>query len=115
MLGRTFSAGELVQCGFLSRVIPADGFREAVLAQAETAASFSVEAMKATKDLVRSVDKELLLKVNEKEMILLEERMKSADSIESIRRFQGKRNYVTGWTTDIYCLEAAKKRKTSKL
>lgn len=89
-MGKTFTADELEKCGFLSRLLPAEGFREQVLALAEESAKFSVEAMKVTKGLIRDVDRELLEKTNEVEMKCLIERMMSPDSLESIMKFLGK-------------------------
>jgi peroxisomal 3,2-trans-enoyl-CoA isomerase len=98
-MGRTFSAKELVDCGFISRTLPLEGFREKVLALAEETAQFSAEALKVTKKLIRDVDREQLLKVNEVEMHELTERMKTQESIDSINKF----------------VEDAKRRKASKL
>jgi peroxisomal 3,2-trans-enoyl-CoA isomerase len=74
------------ECGFL-RILPADGFQQHVMTLAGQAAEFSVQAMKVTKELVRGVDRDLLLKTNEVEMEQLTERMGSVDSFESIQRF----------------------------
>ncbi|KAI8083308.1 ClpP/crotonase-like domain-containing protein [Gilbertella persicaria] len=87
LLGRTFTAKEMVDCGFISRTIPSEGFRETVLEIAANATQFSTEAIKVTKELIRDVDRELLLEVNRREMNALGERMSSSDSIESIMRF----------------------------
>ncbi|ORY93478.1 ClpP/crotonase-like domain-containing protein [Syncephalastrum racemosum] len=87
LMGKTFTAEELEKCSFLSRLLPAEGFREQVLALAEESAKFSVEAMKVTKGLIRDVDRELLEKTNEIEMKCLIERMMSPDSLESIMKF----------------------------
>ncbi|SAM02726.1 hypothetical protein [Absidia glauca] len=86
LLGRRFSAKEMEECGFL-RILPADGFQQHVMALAGQAAEYSVQAMKVTKELVRGVDRDLLLKTNEEEMEQLTERMGSVDSFESIQRF----------------------------
>jgi peroxisomal 3,2-trans-enoyl-CoA isomerase len=74
------------ECGFL-RILPADGFQDHVLTLANQAAEFSVQAMKVTKELVRGVDRNLLLTTNDVEMKRLAERMDSADSFQSIQRF----------------------------
>ncbi|KAI9359737.1 ClpP/crotonase-like domain-containing protein [Pilaira anomala] len=87
LMGRQFSATEMVDCGFVSRTIPADKIRETVLELAGNAAEFSAEALKVTKDLIKGVDRELLEKVNQEEMRMLGERMASSDSVESIMRF----------------------------
>jgi peroxisomal 3,2-trans-enoyl-CoA isomerase len=89
-MGRTFSASEMVDCGFVSRILPTEGFREQVLKLAGNAANFSAEALKVTKDLIKGIDRELLEKVNQEEMRMLGERMASSDSVESIMRFMGK-------------------------
>ncbi|CAO3595482.1 unnamed protein product [Absidia cylindrospora] len=86
LLGRRFSAKEMEECGFL-RTLTAEGFKDHVLTLAGQAAEFSVEAMKVTKELVRGVDRELLIKTNDVEMERLVERMGSTDSFESIQRF----------------------------
>ncbi|KAG0734477.1 hypothetical protein G6F57_014790 [Rhizopus arrhizus] len=87
LLGRTFTAQEMVDCGLISRLIESDGFRDKVLAIADQAAQFSVSAVRTTKRLIRGIDVELLEKVNREEMHALGERMESAESIESIRQF----------------------------
>lgn len=91
MLGRQFTAQELVDCGLISRLIPSDKLRESVLEIAANASKFSTEAMKVTKELIRGVDREQLIAVNQAEMTALGERMASSDSLESIMRFLGKR------------------------
>ncbi|KAI8988342.1 ClpP/crotonase-like domain-containing protein [Mycotypha africana] len=87
LLGRTFNAQEMVDCGFISRILPAQGFREAILRIADDASKFSSEAIKVTKDLVRNIDRDLLEQVNQNEMSALKDRMNSSDSLESIMRF----------------------------
>ncbi|KAI8342405.1 ClpP/crotonase-like domain-containing protein [Chlamydoabsidia padenii] len=86
LLGRRFSAKEMEACGFL-RILPKDNFHQHVMTLASQATEFSVQAMKVTKELVRGVDRDLLLKTNEEEMDQLAHRMGSADSFESIQRF----------------------------
>lgn len=98
-MGRTFTAPELVECGFVSRLFPLEGFHEQVLALAEEAAKFSADALAVTKKLVRDVDRQELLKVNEVEMIRLTERMKAQDSQDAINAF----------------VEQAKRKKAAKL
>lgn len=80
----------MVDCGFISRTIPAEGFRERVLELAGNAAEFSPEAIKVTREMIKGLDRELLEKVNQEEMRNLGERMSSSDSVESIMRFLGK-------------------------
>lgn len=89
-MGRTFTAQELEQCGLVGRILPAEGFLKAVLAIAEDAAKFSPAAIATTKELVRHVDRDLLLQVNEEEMARLEERRASKESRESIMNFVRK-------------------------
>jgi peroxisomal 3,2-trans-enoyl-CoA isomerase len=86
-MGRTFTAEELVQCGFISRLLPVDNFHEQVLNIAEESAKFSTDALKVSKKLIRDVDRQQLLKINEIEMEKLTERMKSKDSIDKIMKF----------------------------
>ncbi|KAI8993489.1 ClpP/crotonase-like domain-containing protein [Pilobolus umbonatus] len=90
LLGKTFTAQEMADCGFISKIIPADVFRETALASANLAAEYSLEAMKATKKLIRDVDRETLYKVNEEEMRVLDVRMTSNDSIESVMKFMSQ-------------------------
>lgn len=99
LMGRKFTAKELVECGFISRTLPVDGFHKKVLELAEEAANFSGEALAVTKKLIRDVDRQQLLKVNEVEMLELTERMKSKESLDSIMKF----------------VEDAKRRKAAKL
>ncbi|KAI8064685.1 ClpP/crotonase-like domain-containing protein [Gongronella butleri] len=86
LLGRRFSAKEMEVCNFL-RVLPSADFHANVLKIAAQAGQYSLEALKVTKELVRGVDRDLLLKVNEEEMARLADRMTSADSLESIMKF----------------------------
>lgn len=88
-MNRQFSAQEMEQCGFISRILPVEGFREHVLKLAADTAKFSLDAMKTTKKLVRDIDREMLLRVNEEEIDRLAERMASPESIESILKFVG--------------------------
>ncbi|KAI7861645.1 ClpP/crotonase-like domain-containing protein [Spinellus fusiger] len=90
LFGRTCTAKELEECGFISRILPAEGFRESVLKIAEESTKFSIEAIKVTKDLVHSRDRPLLLEVNAIEMQKLKERMSSEDCLQSVLRFTGK-------------------------
>lgn len=101
------------ECNFL-RCLPAENFRENVLALAENAAKFSLEAMKVTKELIRSVDRELLLKVNEIEMEKLAERMESSDSLESIMAFVGKCRCIGYLITKAQCLNRSLHSRSSK-
>ncbi|GAB5587861.1 hypothetical protein Unana1_02761 [Umbelopsis nana] len=87
LMNRQFSAQEMEQCGFISRILPVEGFREHVLKLAADTAKFSLDAMKTTKKLVRDIDREMLLRVNEEEIDRLAERMASPESIESILKF----------------------------
>ncbi|KAI7892270.1 ClpP/crotonase-like domain-containing protein [Mucor mucedo] len=87
LLGRTFSSSEMVDCGFVSRTLPTETFREQILEIAGDAAKLSTDALKVTKDLIRNIDRELLEKINQEEMRMLGERMGSSDSLESIMRF----------------------------
>ena len=88
-MGRTFTVKEMEACGFVSRIIPKENFREEILAIAENASAFSPEAMKVTKDLIRENERKFLEQVNDVEMERLAERMGSPDSLESILKFVG--------------------------
>ncbi|KAI9349373.1 ClpP/crotonase-like domain-containing protein [Pilaira anomala] len=100
LMGRTFSAKELEAAGLISRTIPVDHFHRDVLRIAEEAATkFSSEAIRITKKLVRDVDRELLLKVNQEEMAQLTVCARSKASIESMHRF----------------VEESKRKKAAKL
>lgn len=80
----------MVDCGFVSRLIESESFRQKVLEIANEAAQFSVEAVKTTKQLIRGVDIKLLEQVNAEEIKALKGRMESPDSLESIMKFIGK-------------------------
>ncbi|KAG2191614.1 hypothetical protein INT46_002951 [Mucor plumbeus] len=99
LMGRTFTAPELVECGFVSRILPLENFHNQVLALAEESTKFSADALAVTKKLIRDVDHQELLKVNEIEMIRLTERMKAQDSQDAINAF----------------VEQAKRKKAAKL
>ncbi|KAI9304225.1 ClpP/crotonase-like domain-containing protein [Cunninghamella echinulata] len=87
LMGRTISVAKHVQGGFVSRTFPKETIREEVLKIAEEAAQFSVEAIKATKKLVRDVDRDLLHQVNEEEMKQLHTQIRTPESIASIASF----------------------------
>ncbi|KAG2222157.1 hypothetical protein INT45_007174 [Circinella minor] len=90
LMGRTFSAQEMVEGNMVARIYPAEGFRETVLKLAEDAAKFSADALATTKKLSRDAERETLLNVNNAEMAALAIRTTSKDSIETVRRFAGK-------------------------
>ncbi|KAI9495206.1 ClpP/crotonase-like domain-containing protein [Zychaea mexicana] len=87
LMGRTFSAQEAIESGFVSRSYPEEGFRETVLGLAEDAAKFSADALAVTKKLTRDAERDLLHRVNEEEMARLTERNASKESIETVMRF----------------------------
>ncbi|KAI9247984.1 ClpP/crotonase-like domain-containing protein [Phascolomyces articulosus] len=87
LMGRTFSAQEMVEANMVSRIYPAEGFREKVLGLAGDATKFSSEAVATTKKLCRDELRETLLRVNEAEMAALAIRVNSKDSIETVQRF----------------------------
>jgi peroxisomal 3,2-trans-enoyl-CoA isomerase len=97
-MGRTFQAQELADCGFISGTLPAENFREQVLAIAEETAKFSTEALAVTKNLIRGFEREQLIKANESEIHNLKGRLLSKDSIDAIKAFA----------------EAAKRKKAAK-
>lgn len=106
-MNRQFSAQEMEQCGFISRILPEERFHEHVLKLATDAAKFSLEALKTTKKLVRDVDREMLMKVNEVEIDRLAERMVSPDCIAQMLAFVGK------FTS--FCNDSFRIRKTKHL
>ncbi|KAG2232023.1 hypothetical protein INT48_000578 [Thamnidium elegans] len=87
LMGRTFSAQELEATGFVSRLIPAERFHKDVLDLAEASANYTSEAIQTTKRLIRDTDREVLLKVNAKEMKTLDECSSTQASIDSLNRF----------------------------
>ncbi|KAI9248015.1 ClpP/crotonase-like domain-containing protein [Phascolomyces articulosus] len=87
LMGRTFSAQEMVESNIVSRSYSVENFRETVLALAEETAKFSKEALATTKKLSRDPERELLLRVNAEETVRLNERQNSKDSIETVIRF----------------------------
>jgi peroxisomal 3,2-trans-enoyl-CoA isomerase len=87
LMGRQFTAQELEKASFISQIIPEENFHEQVIKLAADAAQFSLEALKTTKKLVRDVDRELLLKVNNEEFDRLAERRISQESRDSILKF----------------------------
>ncbi|KAI8388109.1 ClpP/crotonase-like domain-containing protein [Radiomyces spectabilis] len=105
LMGRTFTAEELERCGLISRIFPAENFLQTVLTIAEDCAKFSVDAMKITKELIRGIDRDLLLEVNAREMQQLLERMRSQNAIDTLNQF------VDG----VERKRAMKKAKPSKL
>ncbi|KAI7892326.1 ClpP/crotonase-like domain-containing protein [Mucor mucedo] len=91
LMGRTFTAQELEQCGFISQLIPLEGFKEKILEIAEKAAEFSGVAMGITKKLIRDNEREKLLLVNDIEMKQLSLCMESKESMDQILLFVNKR------------------------
>ncbi|KAG2172177.1 hypothetical protein INT44_005548 [Umbelopsis vinacea] len=87
LMGRHFSAPELLQAKFIGEILPEDAFHEEVVNLATKAAQFSLEALKTTKKLIRDVDRELLLKVNNEEFDRLAERKVSQEHVDSVLRF----------------------------
>ncbi|KAG0258796.1 Enoyl-CoA delta isomerase 2, mitochondrial [Actinomortierella ambigua] len=87
LLGKKFTAEEMVQCGMVARTIPSDSFREQILKIASAAAKAPIEAMKATKHLIRAHDFELMDATNIREMTCLRERMMSDESAQAIMAF----------------------------
>lgn len=91
LMGRTFTAQELEQCGFISQILPSEGFHEKVIEIAEKATQYSSVAIAVTKKLMRDIDREKLLLVNEIEMKQLSICMESKESIDQILLFVSKR------------------------
>ncbi|KAI8145272.1 ClpP/crotonase-like domain-containing protein [Fennellomyces sp. T-0311] len=87
LMGRTFSAQEMIESGMVSRHYPEQGFRETVLGLAEEAAKFSAVAIATTKKLSRQPEQEFLFKVNVEEMARLTERTASKESMDTVLRF----------------------------
>ncbi|KAI9247985.1 ClpP/crotonase-like domain-containing protein [Phascolomyces articulosus] len=87
LMGRTFSAQEMVEANMIARIYPAEGFREKILDIAGDAAKFSAEAIATTKKLTRDEMRELLLRVNDREMEAVVNRIRSKDSMEAVQRF----------------------------
>lgn len=86
-MGRPFTAQELEKHGLIGRILPAEGFREAVLKIAGQIAQYSAESLQLTKNMMRMANKQTLLDANAQEMEILFQRMRSKDSVESIRNF----------------------------
>jgi Delta3-Delta2-enoyl-CoA isomerase len=87
LMGRQFTAPELFKAGFIGEILPEEAFHEDVMKLATNAAQFSLEALKTTKKLVRDVDRELLLKVNNEEFDRLAERKISQEYYDSVHKF----------------------------
>ncbi|KAI8578408.1 hypothetical protein K450DRAFT_247774 [Umbelopsis ramanniana AG] len=87
LMGRQFTAPELLKAGFIGEILPEEAFYEDVLKLATNAAQFSLEALKTTKKLIRDVDRELLLKVNNEEFDRLAEKKISQEYFDSVVRF----------------------------
>ena len=87
LMGRQFTAPELHKAGFIGEILPEATFHENVMKLATDAAQFSLEALKTTKRLIRDVDRELLLKVNNEEFDRLAERKISQEYLDSVHKF----------------------------
>nr|KAJ3406748.1 Enoyl-CoA delta isomerase 2, mitochondrial [Polyrhizophydium stewartii] len=88
-MGRTMTAKEWEAAGLVTDVFPVEGFLDRVLAKADQAASYSSDAVQGSLKLVRSVDRDVLLKMNDLEIKLLVERMTSADFANAVASFMG--------------------------
>ncbi|KAF9581303.1 Enoyl-CoA delta isomerase 2, mitochondrial [Lunasporangiospora selenospora] len=87
LMGRTFTAEEMRECGMVARIFPKETFMEEVLKQTTMAAKYPPQAMKDTKALIRDHEYEFLEKVNTREMDLLGVRMASDESAAAIIEF----------------------------
>ncbi|KAG0318479.1 Enoyl-CoA delta isomerase 2, mitochondrial [Dissophora globulifera] len=87
LMGRKFTAEEMKEAGVVARIFPKESFMEEVLKLATHAAKYPPQAMKETKALIRDRDFPLMEEINDREMTLLGERMKSDESAQAIMQF----------------------------
>ncbi|KAK3835345.1 MAG: ClpP/crotonase-like domain-containing protein [Linnemannia elongata] len=87
LMGRKFTAEEMREAGMVARIFPKETFMEEVIKAATVAAKYPPQAMKDTKRLIREHEVKFLEDVNDKEMILLGQRMASEESANAIVEF----------------------------
>ena len=76
-LGQGLTAEQWKEAGAINDIFPRDQLLEKVLEKAHQLALYAPDAVSESLKLIRAVDRELLLAVNEKEMLLLIERLQS--------------------------------------
>jgi len=87
LFNRKITAEQALERNLVSQVIPDKDFHEVTSKIIDQYAKFPPQSMKLSKVLNRSAEKDLLVKVNEAECELLEERWQSKECINAIMAF----------------------------
>jgi len=85
--GEVMTAEELYIAGFITRIIPAEGFLEKVMEVAERMAGYSQTAIRTTRELLRRKLRNELHEANLKECQALRERSANNDALPNILAF----------------------------
>lgn len=87
LAGEVMTAEELCIAGLITRVLPADGFRNRVLEVAERMAGYSQSALRTTRELLRRKLRIELHEANLRECQALRERGANNDAMPNIIAF----------------------------
>jgi len=85
--GEVMTAQDLYIAGFITRVIPAEGFMDEVMEVAERMAGYSQNAIRTTRDLLRRKLRNELHEANLREIQALRERSANNDAMPNILAF----------------------------
>ncbi|KAI8055109.1 ClpP/crotonase-like domain-containing protein [Syncephalis plumigaleata] len=88
LMGRQFNAEEMVECKYVSQVLPSTNFLQHVLDIVVPAARYPPSAIRQSKALIMSEEERAVLhEVNKRELTLLVERMLSTECHEAVAEF----------------------------
>jgi Delta3-Delta2-enoyl-CoA isomerase len=87
LAGEVMTAEELCTAGMITRVLPMEGFMEAVLEVAERMAGYSQSAIRTTREMIRGKLREELHEANLRECQALRERSANNDAMPNIIAF----------------------------
>jgi peroxisomal 3,2-trans-enoyl-CoA isomerase len=87
LAGEVLTAEELCTAGMITRVLPTEGFMDAVLEVAERMAGYSQSAIRKTREMMRGELKKELHEANLKECQALRERSANNDAMPNIIAF----------------------------
>ncbi|KAJ3333172.1 Enoyl-CoA delta isomerase 2, mitochondrial, partial [Kappamyces sp. JEL0680] len=87
LMGKTFTAKEFLDAGLVNAILPEEHFLESVLGHARKAAAYAPDALRKSLGLIKLVDRDRLLQMNELEMKLLVERLGSEEFQQVVLAF----------------------------
>ena len=88
LAGERLTAEELESAGFITKILPKDGFMEEVMKIAKRVASSPAGGLEVNKRLMMAPIREELLAANERECEALRERCRTSEPIEAVRAFE---------------------------